>query len=239
MQFNFSFHCCSFSVDLPPFQFCRVASQRAIAALAEVVTTESTVIRDGNKSRISSTELVPGDLVLLASGDKVPADLRLTEIKDLQVDESALTGESVPVNKTTDLVDTDTVLADRINIAYAGSLVTFGQARGIVVAIADKTETGRISQLLDRSVNLSTPLTRKIEKFSKTLLYIILGLAALTFAIGASQGQQLIGVFQAAVALAISAIPEGLPAIVTITLAIGVSRMARRHAIIRHLAAGD
>lgn len=212
-------------------------AEDAIAALSEVVTTEATVIREGEKTRLASTELVPGDLVQLASGDKVPADLRLLSLRELQVDESALTGESVAVEKTTLLLDMETPLAERTNMAYAGSLVTFGQGEGIVVAIADATETGRISQLLEGSTGLKTPLTRKIDKFSKTLLYLILGLAALTFAAGLGQGGSWIDVFKAAVALVVSAIPEGLPAIVTVTLAIGVSRMARRHAIIRKLPA--
>lgn len=212
-------------------------AEGAIAALAEVITTETIVVREGQKTRLASTQLVPGDLVLLASGDKVPADLRLLNVRDLQVDESALTGESAPVEKGTESLDDKTPLAERINMAYAGSLVTFGQAEGMVVAIADATETGQISQLIESSTGLKTPLTRKIDQFSHSLLYAILGLAALTFAVGLGQGESWVDVFKAAVALIVSAIPEGLPAIVTITLAIGVSRMARRHAIIRKLPA--
>ncbi len=212
-------------------------AEGAIAALSKAVTTEATVIRDGQKTRLSSTELVVGDLVVLASGDKVPADLRLLSVRGLQVDESALTGESVPVEKATQLLDVETPLAERSNMAYAGSFATFGQAQGIVVAIADATETGRISELIESSTNLKTPLTRNIDKFSKTLLYVILGLAGLTFAVGLGQNESWINVFKASVALVVSAIPEGLPAIVTVTLAIGVSRMARRNAIIRKLPA--
>ncbi|MDZ8066453.1 MAG: HAD-IC family P-type ATPase [Nostoc sp. DedQUE08] len=212
-------------------------AEGAIAALSKAVTTEATVIRNSQKTRLASTELVLGDLVLLASGDKVPADLRLLTVRGLQVDESALTGESVPVEKVTASLDVETPLAERSNMVYAGSFVTFGQAEGIVVAIADATETGRISQLIESSTNLKTPLTRNIDKFSKSLLYVILGLAALTFAVGLGQGESWIDVFKASVALVVSAIPEGLPAIVTVTLAIGVSRMARRKAIIRKLPA--
>ncbi|WP_445633794.1 HAD-IC family P-type ATPase [Nostoc sp. DSM 114161] len=212
-------------------------AEGAIAALSKAIATEATAIRDGQKTRLASSELVVGDLVLLASGDKVPADLRLLSVRGLQVDESALTGESVPVEKATPSLAVETPLAERSNMAYAGSFVTFGQAEGIVVAIADATETGRISQLIESSTNLKTPLTRNIDKFSKTLLYVILGLAALTFAVGLGQGESWIAVFKAAVALVVSAIPEGLPAIVTVTLAIGVSRMARRNAIIRKLPA--
>ncbi|MEA5512897.1 cation-transporting P-type ATPase [Nodularia sp. UHCC 0506] len=212
-------------------------AEGAIAALAKAVTTEATVIRNGQKSRIPSSELVPGDIVLLTSGDKVPADLRLFNSRNLQVDESALTGESVPVEKSTTTLTPDTPLAERVNMAYAGSFVTFGQGSGIVVSTANATEMGRISQSLEQQTSLSTPLTRKFDKFSHQLLYIILGLAAMTFAVGLGQGQSWPAMFEAAVALAVSAIPEGLPAVVTVTMAIGVNRMARRHAIIRKLPA--
>lgn len=212
-------------------------AEGAIAALAQAVTTEATVIRNGQKQRIRSQELVPGDLVVLTSGDKVPADLRLINTRNLQIDESGLTGESIPVEKLTQPLQPQTPLAERLNMAYAGSFVTFGQGTGIVVATANETEIGRISQSLDQQTDLSTPLTRKFAKFSHTLLYIILALAALTLAVGVGQGQSLAGMFEAAVALAVSAIPEGLPAVVTVTLAIGVNRMARRHAIVRKLPA--
>jgi cation-transporting P-type ATPase F len=212
-------------------------AENAIAALAKSVTTEATAIRAGQKIRLKSRELVPGDLVLLASGDKVPADLRLVNVRDLQVSEAALTGESMPVQKDTATIAASAVLADRTNMAYAGSLVTFGQAQGIVVAIANQTETGRISQLMEQSSGLETPLTRKIEQFSQSQLYIILGLAALTFTVVMGKGGAWTAGLNAAVALAVSAIPEGLPAVVTVTLAIGAERMARRNAIIRKLTA--
>jgi cation-transporting P-type ATPase F len=212
-------------------------AESAIAALASSVETDATVLRDGKKVQLPSGELVPGDLVLLASGDKVPADLRLLQVRNLQVNESALTGESVAVQKEARSLAADVPLAERINMAYAGSFVTAGQGRGVVVAIGDQTETGRISQLIDQRTNLSTPLIRKFDKFSRTLLYIILAVATLTFAVGLAYGNSWVAMFEAAVALAVSAIPEGLPAVVTITLAIGVSRMARRHAIVRKLPA--
>ncbi len=212
-------------------------AEGAIAALAKVVTTEAIVIRDGKKQQVPSQELVPGDLVLLTSGDKVPADMRLLTVRGLQVDESALTGESVPVEKTTQPLPADAPLAERTNMAYASSFVTFGQGCGVVVATGNMTEVGQISQSLDQSHSLSTPLTRKFAKFSQTLLYIILSLASLTFFVGLGQGRSWAEMFEAAVALAVSAIPEGLPAVVTVTLAIGVNRMARRHAIIRKLPA--
>jgi cation-transporting P-type ATPase F len=212
-------------------------AEGAIAALAKAVTTEATVIRDGHKQRIPSQKLVPGDLVLLTSGDKVPADLRLVNTRNLQVDESALTGESLPVEKMTAPLQANAPLAEQLNMAFAGSFVTFGQGSGIVVATGSTTEVGQISKSLDERNNLSTPLTRKFDKFSKKLLYIILALAALTLVVGWRQGQSFVQMFEAAVALAVSAIPEGLPAVVTVTLAIGVNRMARRHAIIRKLPA--
>jgi cation-transporting ATPase F len=210
---------------------------KAIEALAKTMTTEATVMRSGEKQRISSAEVLPGDIVLLQSGDKVPADMRLLQTRDLQVDESALTGESVPVDKKPDVLDHDTGLADRRNMAYASSLVTYGQGVGIVVAIGDITEVGRISQLISSTEALETPLTRKIARFSHMLLYAILALAAITFVVGLIRGQSVFDMFMAAVALAVGAIPEGLPAAMTITLAIGVARMARRRAIIRKLPA--
>ena len=180
---------------------------------------------------------MPGDIVLLQSGDKVPADLRLFVSRELQIDESALTGESVPVAKKIDILPDDTILADRHNMAYAGTLVTFGQGNGIVVATGDRTETGRISGLIAETVEIATPLTKKIAHFSRVLLVVILAVSAAMFFAGWFVGHSAIEMFMAAVALAVGAIPEGLPAAVTITLAIGVKRMADVNAIIRKLPA--
>ncbi|MFN3385668.1 MAG: cation-transporting P-type ATPase [Candidatus Thermochlorobacter sp.] len=210
---------------------------KAIEALAKAVASEATVIRNGEKQRIPSSELTIGDVVLLQSGDKVPADLRLVQTRELQIDESALTGESVPVIKQVAVLDSDTVLADRTNMAYSSTLVTYGTGTGIVVAIGSNTEIGKINQMIAEADVLETPLTQSIAKFSKVLLYVILGLAALTFAVGLLRGEKWVEMFMAAVALAVGAIPEGLPAAVTITLAIGVARMAKRNAIIRKLPA--
>ncbi len=212
-------------------------AEKSIDALSRMVTTEATVRRDGRKQRIPSEDLVPGDVVLLQSGDRVPADLRLFHVRNLHVDESALTGESLPVAKHPDPLARDTILADRKNLAYAGTLVTSGQAESLVWGIGDQTETGRIAHLISNAVELSTPLTRKIARFSSLLLRVILALAAGTFALGISRGEKPEDMFMAAVALAVGAIPEGLPAAVTIVLAIGVSRMAKRRAIIRKLPA--
>ena len=209
----------------------------ALEALSRSLTAEATVVRAGERRRLDARELVQGDLVLLASGDKVPADLRLLRVRDLRVDESALTGESVPVEKRAGVLEHDTELADRTNMAYSSTFVTYGTAAGLVTATGDGTEVGRISDLIARADQLETPLTRQISGFSRLLLYGILGLAALTFLIGVLHGETWVDVFMAAVALAVAMIPEGLPAVLTITLAIGVARMARRHAIIRRLPA--
>ncbi|MFO8236988.1 MAG: HAD-IC family P-type ATPase, partial [Prochlorococcaceae cyanobacterium] len=209
----------------------------AMQALARSIVTKATVIRDQGKQKLAADQLVPGDLVRLEAGDKIPADLRLIEANNLHLDESALTGESVPVEKTIDPLPADTQLAARTNLAFAGTVATSGQGKGLVIAIGEATETGQISEMVQQSTNLTTPLTRKIERFSWRLLYVILGLAALTFAIGLGRGESWLEVFQAAVALAVSGIPEELPPLVTIILAIGVSRMADRHAIIRKLPA--
>lgn len=210
---------------------------KAIEALSKAVASEATVIRDGEKQRIPSAELTIGDLVVLQSGDKVPADLRLVQIRELQLDESALTGESVPVVKQVEALAADTVLADRTNMAYSSTLVTYGTGLGVVVAIGSATEIGKINQMIAEADVLETPLTQSIARFSKVLLYVILGLAAITFLLGLLRGEKWDDMFMAAVALAVGAIPEGLPAAVTITLAIGVAKMAQRNAIIRKLPA--
>lgn len=212
-------------------------AEQAIAALSRLLVTGAAVRRDGRKLRLSAEELVPGDVVLLEAGDRIPADLRLLTLRGLQVDESALTGESVPVLKDPAALPAETVLADRKNLAFAGSLVTAGTGEGVVFATGDATETGRIARLISEAADLSTPLTRKIAQFSRLLLWAILSLAAATFALGVLRGQAAVDTFMAAVALAVAAIPEGLPAAVTITLAVGVKAMARRRAIIRKLPA--
>jgi Ca2+-transporting ATPase len=209
----------------------------AIEALSQSMTTGARVVREGEILDVPATEIVPGDLVLLQAGDKVPADLRLLRTRDLRIDESALTGESVAVEKDTVVSKRDTTLADRTDIAYASSLVTYGTGAGLVIATGDSTEVGRISRLIAEAEDLQTPLTKKIAAFSRILLIVILALGAVTFVVGMLRGETAAEMFKAAVALAVGAIPEGLPAAVTITLAIGVNRMARRRAIIRHLPA--
>jgi magnesium-transporting ATPase (P-type) len=212
-------------------------AEAALAALARAVAAEATVVRAGARRKLDAVELVPGDVVVLSAGDKVPADLRLIAGKELRTAEAALTGESVPVDKHSEPLAADTSLADRRNMAYTGTLVVGGQGTGVVVATGDVTETGRISGLIAQAPDLTTPLTRKLAEFTQYLLVAILVLAGLTFAVGVWRGESVIDMFMAAVALAVGAIPEGLPAAMTVTLAIGVSRMARRKAIIRKLPA--
>jgi Ca2+-transporting ATPase len=210
---------------------------QALHALSRAMTMQAMVVRPTGNRRIPSSELVPGDVVVLQSGDKVPADVRLLRVRDLRVDESALTGESLPVEKTAAALPEETPLPDRRNMAYFSSLVTYGQGTGIVVATGERTEVGHIAELVAGAETLSTPLTRKLARFSRLLLWLILALAAATFAVGVWRGESKVEMFMAAVALAVGAIPEGLPAAVTITLAIGVARMARRGAVIRKLPA--
>ena len=213
-------------------------AEKAIEALAQAMTTETTVIRTGKAQRVSAAELVPGDIVVLQAGDKVPADARLLHSRDLQVAEAALTGESVPIQKRSDAqLPVEVVLAERSTMAYASTLVTYGQGTGIVTATGDDTEVGHISQLIAAAQDLETPLTRKIAQFSRLVLYAVLALAAITFVAGVLRGNPAVETFTAAVALTVAMIPEGLPAALTVTLAIGVSRMAQRRAIIRKLPA--
>ncbi|MDP3541970.1 MAG: cation-transporting P-type ATPase [Elusimicrobiota bacterium] len=212
-------------------------AEKAVEALRGMVSAEATVMRDGKKKRVPTRELTPGDIVLLSSGDKIPADLRLLESRELQVDESALTGEAVPVQKKTAAVHGDAVLGDRVSMAYAGALVTYGQGRGAVAAIGDATETGRIARMVQDATTIETVLTLKIKAFSRWLLYAICGLSAVMFAVGLYRGMTWVELFMATVAMAVGMIPEGLPAAMTITLAIGVHRLAARKAIIRKLPA--
>ncbi len=212
-------------------------AEQALEALLQYLQNEATVIRSRLKRRLPAAELVPGDVVLLEPGDKVPADIRLVHTHELRVDESLLTGESVPVLKHAAVIDATSSLADRSNMAFCGTLVTSGRGTGIVVATGGATELGRIHQLVATTEGMDTPLIRKIRSFSRVLTVAILALAGLTFAVGLWRGQPIGEVFLAAVALAVAAIPEGLPAAITVTLALGVSRMARRHAIIRRMPA--
>ena len=210
---------------------------RAIDALSDVLNVSCTVLRDDRRRIIAANDLVPGDIVMVQSGDKVPADLRLLQCRELQIDESALTGESVPAEKNSALLNASTLLTDRNNMAFSSTLVTYGSGLGIVVETGDNTEIGLINRLITSATDLDTPLTKKMSQFSYLLLWLIVDFAVLTFAVGVWRGESMLNMFMASVALAVGAIPEGLPAALTITLAIGVSRMAKRNAIIRKLPA--
>ena len=212
-------------------------AEAALDALRAMVQTSAKVRRDGHVRSLPAERLVPGDLVLIEAGDKIPADLRLLAIGELQVDESALTGESVPVVKDEVVLPAGTPVADRRNMAYSGTLVTHGSGTGAVVATGTETELGEIHRLVGSAETLATPLTRKLTRFSKALTVAILVLAGVTIGVGVLRGERVSEMFTAAVALAVGAIPEGLPAAVTITLAVGVGRMARRGGVVRRLPA--
>ncbi|MCW2245067.1 magnesium-transporting ATPase (P-type) [Azospirillum fermentarium] len=213
-------------------------AEQALDAIRAMLSPQAAVLRGGRPCTIPAEELVPGDRVLLASGDRVPADLRLVHAKGLRVQEAALTGESVPVSKTVAPVAPDAPLGDRTSMAFSGTLVTEGQGQGIVVATGDHTELGRVGRMLAKVESLTTPLLAQMDRFGRLLTVAILGVTVAVFAFGALvQGEPWVDMVMAAVALAVAAIPEGLPAVMTITLAIGVTRMARRNAIIRRLPA--
>ena len=218
---------------------------KAIEALSLMVPENATVIRDGNVVTIPVSEIVPGDIVQLAAGDRIPADMRIIMQKNLQVEEAALTGESVPSQKNTESVNEDAVIGDRKSMVFSGTLVVSGTATSVVIATGMNTELGKISDMLNETIDLDTPLTKKLAVIGK---YITIGIIAITVVI------MIIGTYRAlghgvllldalkeslifAIALAVGAIPEGLPAVVTIALAIGVQRMAKRKAIIRKLPA--
>ncbi len=213
-------------------------AEHALRAIRKMLSANAMVIRDGRQLMIPAESLVPGDIVLLQSGDKVPADLRLFQSKGLQIQESALTGESMAVEKGTDPVALESVIGDRLCMAFSSTLVTHGQGRGVVIAIGEETEIGRINKLVSGVDSVTTPLLRQMAQFGRGLTAAIIIIAAITFAFGVLLRDYLAAeMFLAAVSLAVAAIPEGLPAIMTITLAIGVQRMARRKAIIRRLPA--
>ncbi|HET8980842.1 MAG TPA: HAD-IC family P-type ATPase [Solirubrobacteraceae bacterium] len=214
-------------------------AETALDALAQMITVTARVVRDGRERNVSSRELVPGDVVVVKAGDKLAADLRLMSVGGLQVDESALTGESVPVVKEQVVLAPETVLADRANMAFSGTLVTAGRGRGVVVATGEETELGQMHRLLAETSELQTPLTRRLTRFARILTVVIVALAAVTFVIGLARGESVSDMLVAAVALAVGAIPEALPAAVSVSLAIGVSRMARRRAIVRRLPAAE
>lgn len=213
-------------------------AEQALDAIRDLLSQRATVVRAGRARVVTAEELVPGDIVLLQSGDRVPADLRLVREKNLRIDEAILTGESVPVEKSVITVSESTIPAERFCISYSGTFVTFGQATGVVIATGNRTEIGRISEMLGEVQTLMTPLLRQMAVFANWLTAAILVFASATFAFGVTfRDYSAADMFMAATAIAVAAIPEALPPLITIMLAIGVQRMARRNAIIRRLPA--
>ena len=213
-------------------------AEKALDSIRNMLSADARTIRDGEARKVPAEQLVPGDVVLLESGDKLPADLRLVDVKNLRTEEAALTGESVPAEKTTDPVSANATVGDRESMAFSGTMVVSGRATGVVVATGSETELGRINQLLAAVRAIETPLLRQIKKFGIAITAVIGVASVLVFAYGKwVRGMEFVELFQAVVSIAVSAIPEGLPALITITLAIGVQRMAQRNAIIRRLPA--
>ena len=213
-------------------------AEQAMAAIRKMLSPRSSVLRDGVRATIDSNQIVPGDILVLEAGDKVPADLRLIDANGLRVDEAILTGESVPIDKSVEPVSADAALGDRSCMAFSGTLVVSGAGRGVTVATGAATEIGRISGMLSEVETLATPLTQQMDSFARWLTGAILTVAAALLAYGASFGHlPFADLFMAIVGLSVAAIPEGLPAVLTVTLAVGVQAMARRNAIVRRLPA--
>lgn len=213
-------------------------AEKALAGIRGMLSADASARRDGGWVTVPAADLVPGDVVRLMPGDKVPADLRLLQAFQLRIDEAALTGESVPSSKTTDAVAPDAGVGDRASMAFSGTIVSAGQGRGVVTATGSTTELGRIQSLADEAEALATPLTRQLDGFGRVLTIVILAMAAIMMMIGRFlHGMPYPELISAAIGFAVAAIPEGLPALVTITLAIGVQQMARHNAITRKLPA--
>ena len=217
-------------------------AEKSVRALMALAAPESTVIRDGERQRVATQDIVPGDIVLVEAGDKIPADSRLIEVANLKTDEAPLTGESVPVSKETKPIEGDVGIGDRRNMLYSGTVATYGRGRAVVVATGMGTEVGRIAGLLEAAEKEPTPLQQELDRTGKRLSVIMLGICAVVFAAGllsttAFTLNVVLGLFLFAVALAVAAIPEALPAIVTVGLSLGVRRMAAANAIVRKLPA--
>jgi magnesium-transporting ATPase (P-type) len=213
-------------------------AEKALESIRDMLSAEARTLRSGETRMTPTEELVPGDVVLLESGDRIPADLRLIDVKSLRTEEAALTGESVPIDKTTDPVGEKATVGDREGMAFSGTLVASGRGTGVVVATGADTELGRINQMMAAVSALETPLLRQIKRFGYGITAVIAAMSVIVFMFGRwVREMPFLDIFQAVVSIAVSAIPEGLPALITITLAIGVQRMAQRHAIIRRLPA--
>ncbi|NMC29869.1 MAG: cation-translocating P-type ATPase [Pelolinea sp.] len=212
-------------------------AEQALDALKKMAAPEAQVLRDGHRVSVPARDLVPGDIVFLEAGNFVPADLRLLEAVNLKIDEAALTGESVPVEKnSTVLLDADATLGDRINTAFSGTVVSYGRGKGVVISTGMNTQIGLIATMLQSVEEEQTPLQQKLDQLGKLLGYACMVISAVVFVAGWLQGGDLLESFMVAVSLAIAAVPEGLPAVVTISLALGMHEMVKRHALIRRLA---
>lgn len=213
-------------------------AEKALAGIRGMLSIDAGALRDGAWTTVAAADLVPGDVVRLMPGDKVPADLRLTAATQLRIEEAALTGESVPSSKQTAAVAADAGVGDRSSMAFSGTIVAAGQGRGIVTGTGPRTEIGKIQELVGAAGSLETPLTKQLDRFGKVLTIVILGMAVIMLLIGRYlHGMPFADLISATIGFAVAAIPEGLPALVTITLAIGVQQMARRNAITRKLPA--
>ncbi|MFP4274840.1 MAG: cation-translocating P-type ATPase, partial [Paracoccaceae bacterium] len=210
---------------------------RSMEALRSLGTVRARVMRDGKSATVDSEDLVPGDVVLLDAGDVVTADLRLIEANGLTCDESALTGESVPVTKTTDAVEAEAPLAERTSMAFKGTAVTGGSGAGVVVATGMQTELGGIARMTSEASEEVTPLEKRLDRLARNLVVVTLIVAAVVAALGWLGGKDLVSMLETAVALAVAAVPEGLPIVATVALARGMWRMARRNALVERLAA--
>ena len=223
-------------------------AEAAIEALQKIAASTSKVIRGGQRVTVRSEEIVPGDIVILEAGDAVPADMRIIECASLKIEEAALTGESVPVSKTSDTLDPDgksedISLGDRKNMAYMGSTVVYGRGQAVVIGTGMNTEMGKIADALTSAKKEETPLQKKLAQLSKILSFLVLAICVIIFGINLIRyrsdisGKLMLDTFMVAVSLAVAAIPEGLAAVVTIVLSIGVTNMSKRNAIIRKLTA--
>lgn len=213
-------------------------ASNALEALKSMAAPKAKVIRNGVLQEVSSKELVPGDIVALEAGDYVPADLRLFDSVNLRIDESALTGESVAVEKDADEhIEEEAALGDRINCAYSSTIVTYGRGKGIVVGTAMETEIGHIATMLNETEDTQTPLQLKLAQFGKQLGIICVAVCVIIFGLGVIRGEEIFELFMTAVSLAVAAIPEGLPAVVTVVLSMGMQRMVKRNAIMKRLSA--
>ena len=213
-------------------------AEKAVEALRKMAAPDARVIRDGHQTTVAASELVPGDIVILEAGNIVPADLRLIQTEGMQADESALTGESNPVNKhEATITESDIAIGDRLNMAFKSSLITTGGGKGVVVATGMNTEIGQIAQLLRTEQKVKTPLQKRLTRFGRYLALAVLAICAVVFTAGLLQGQPVMLMFLTAVSLAVAAIPEALPAVVTVSLAFGARKLIQQNALVRNLPA--